>query len=291
MLGFTYRAGRRSSVGAFMKRATLLLLPLAVGCVIASSHSEVHSNASASVIIHGSASLSPGVSVVVVRCDPSGSAFVDVKGEITASAASTIQVSASACGSVHEGLTEVSASDFTTVSGSQKASYSAPMQLRLGTHGVVLCFTQSDGAQSGTYVCSEQFDLDVVCPEADPDGGTSLPEGPSTQPASPTAPLDSQRSCGDETLFGELVGNPSLCSGGASVHIAVQARGAFGEAPKLTISGPNAYSHQAQLRHSGKSCNYVYNWSTEGNGGAGEYSFKIEGAGRALTFVKTLDCP
>jgi hypothetical protein len=257
---------------------------------MASSHSEVNTSATATVIITGSATLSPGVSVVTFQCDDSGSALFEVQGEISANAASAVTISASTCGSGHEVLGTVAATAFASIaSGPPRAQYAVPMRLRLGNHRVSLCFTHQDGSHSGSYVCSQEFDLQATCPTADSDGGQDLPEGPTGTPGS--APLEHERSCRGVAAFGELTGNPSLCVGGGAVHIAVQVRGAFGEAPSLTIAGPGGYQHHSQLRHSGTSCNYQYNWDTQGNGGAGEYQFQVQGAGRTHSFGATLHCP
>lgn len=283
-------------MGSNMSRCVLALalLPFLVGCVFSSSHAEAHSNASATVIINGSSALSPIVSVIVVRCEPTGGASFEVQGEIEATAKSSVTISASACGSGHEVLGTVSAEAFASAGADAKvrASYAVPMRMRLGAHAVVLCYTRKNGDGTGSYVCSREFDLDSKCPpEGDPDGGAGLPAGPTPGGTPSDVPLEGEQSCRDVAAFGELVGSPSLCTGGGPLHIPVHVRGSFGEAPALTITGPNGYSHQAQLGHSGTSCNYQYNWSTEGNGGSGQYTFAVSGAGRSYSFSASLSCP
>ena len=256
-----------------MTRCGLLLcLVLLAGCSISSAHSEVHSNASASVIIIGTGALSPSIGLVTIQCDPAGGARVSLSGKVQATSAGEVTISASTCGSAHQILGTVEPS----------ADFSMPLRLGpTGAHELVLCFMQSNGDRTGSFVCSESFDLESQCDE---------PEEPIEEVPGGSLPVG-ERSCRDVGFFGDLVGNPSLCTGAGNLHIPVHARGAFGEAPQLTILGPNGFEHQAVMRHSGQSCNYHYDWDASQNGGAGEYSFTIRGAGETQSFIRHLECP
>jgi hypothetical protein len=70
----------------------------------------------------------------------------------------------------------------------------------------------------------------------------------------------------------------------------VHVKGDLGDAPALTISGPNGFSHSATMRRSGDSCVYQYNWNTQGAGGAGDYTFSVTGNGNTFTWTRPLSC-
>jgi hypothetical protein len=59
----------------------------------------------------------------------------------------------------------------------------------------------------------------------------------------------------------------------------------------LAIDGPGGYHLDAAMDHAGDSCIYQYNWDTDGNGGAGTYSFSVTGGnGTSLSFTAELSC-
>lgn len=157
--------------------------------------------------------------------------------------------------------------DFTHDGRDKTATYSVSLDLTNGTHTVVLCFTQS-GAQGREpkTTCADPLTVTVDC-----------------------AP---KNVCEDAAPFGDVVGNPSLCNGKAPNHVPVHVRGDFGDAPTLSISGPNGFTFATEMMHAGDSCNYQYNWATDGNnGGAGTYAFTVTGNGHTLTFSAELHCP
>jgi len=142
------------------------------------------------------------------------------------------------------------------------APYSITVDLPNGTHTVEVCFYQSgSGGRPPKSTCAETLVVVVEC-----------------------------SSCSGTGFFGDLVGNPNLCRGNGPPHIPVHVKGDLGDAPALSITGPNGYSHQATMQHSGESCVYQYNWDTAGNGGAGQYTFTVTGGGNSFTFTATLYC-
>jgi hypothetical protein len=145
------------------------------------------------------------------------------------------------------------------------AGYALSVSLPNGEHTVQVCFTQS-GAQGREpkTTCAAPVTVIVDC-----------------------AP---DNVCEGQQPFGNLVGNPSLCNGNGPPHIPVHVRGDFVEAPALTISGPDGFTHSASMNHAGESCNYHYNWDPASNGGAGTYTFTVAGNGNTLSFTAQLRC-
>ena len=143
------------------------------------------------------------------------------------------------------------------------AQYSVTIELPSGTNSVSICFYQSGSqGRDPKQTCAETLVVVVDC----------------------------SSDCRGTGFFGDLVGNPSLCRGNGPPHIPVHVKGDLGNAPSLSITGPNGYSHQATMQRSGQSCVYQYNWDTAGNGGAGQYTFTVSGGGNSFTFTKTLHC-
>lgn len=142
------------------------------------------------------------------------------------------------------------------------APYDVTLRLANGEHSVELCFAQPGaGGNAGRQVCTTV-----------------------------TVTVSCARSCSAARAFGNIVGNPNLCAGNGPPHIPVHVEGGFGAAASLTITGPGGFSHDATLRRAGDSCNYHYNWDSAGNGGAGTYTFTVEGNGNRLTFTAELGC-
>lgn len=83
--------------------------------------------------------------------------------------------------------------------------------------------------------------------------------------------------CANTTVFGNLVGNPSLCNAKGAIPIHWQ--GDFGDSATILIEGPNAFSKTVDASHSGESCNYQALWDPRNgnNGGKGTYTFTITG--------------
>jgi hypothetical protein len=100
--------------------------------------------------------------------------------------------------------------------------------------------------------------------------------------------------CANAQVFGEVPANKNLCL--ANGHIEVQFSGNFGDPASLEIDGPNesGFSRTDLVNRAGDSCNYHFNWDphdSQGNGGAGTYTFKVTGNNQAsLVVSETLDC-
>jgi hypothetical protein len=137
-----------------------------------------------------------------------------------------------------------------------------------GSHTLTVCATQkgSNGNPDKT-ACSSQTVV-VNCFSSDP--------------------------CANAQVFGEVPANKNLCL--ANGHIEVQFSGNFGDPASLEIDGPNGsgFSRTDSVSRAGDSCNYHFNWDphdTQGNGGAGAYTFTVNGNGQApLVISETLDC-
>jgi hypothetical protein len=157
--------------------------------------------------------------------------------------------------------------DFTHEGRDKTASYAVSVAVPNGTHTLTVCFTQS-GAQGRE------------------------PKTTCAAPVTVTIDCASDNACEEAEPFGDIVGNPSLCTGNGPPHVPVHVRGDFGEEPTLSIAGPGGFAHSAAMMHAGESCNYHYNWDTDGNnGGAGTYTFTVTGNGHSLTFTAELNCP
>jgi hypothetical protein len=94
--------------------------------------------------------------------------------------------------------------------------------------------------------------------------------------------------------FGEVVGNKNI-----SVNATAQInfKGAFGDAPLLTITSQKGVAASAPINRDGNSCNYHANWSftgkgkgadIDGNDGPGTYTVVVTGNGQSVTFFVTL---
>jgi hypothetical protein len=158
--------------------------------------------------------------------------------------------------------------DFEHNGREKSADYSFDLTLSEGSHSVTVCFTQS-GAQGREpkRVCAPAVIVVVDC------------SGSGT--------------CENEGVFGDLVGNPVLCSGGGTPHVPVHLRGDFGEIVAIGINGPEGFSEEGFMNHAGNSCIYQYNWDTrDGNhGGPGSYTFTFVGDnGNFYEFTRDLSC-
>lgn len=213
--------------------------------------------------------LSASGEVTDTTCTSTEAADVSIAGVLTTTGSvdsALITVSVNGGEATQVGV--INPQDFSRGGRVKTAPYALTLSLPNGEHTVEVCFTQS-GAQGREpkAVCAEALVVTVDC-----------------------AP-DDANVCADAEPFGNIVGNPSLCRGNGTPNIPVHVRGDFGEEASLTISGPNAFSHTAGMRHAGESCNYHYNWSTrDGHGGAGTYTFTVTGNDKTLTFTAELYC-
>ena len=201
-------------------------------------------------------------------CTSTEAADVSIAGVLTTTGSvdsAIITVSVDGAEATQVGV--INPQDFSRGGREKSAPYALTLSLANGEHSVSVCFTQS-GAQGREpkAVCAETIVVVVDC----------APE---------------ENVCAGAEPFGDIVGNPSLCTGNGPPNIPVHVRGDFGEDPALSISGPNGFAFSTTMRHAGESCIYQYNWDTSDNhGGAGTYTFTVTGNGQTLTFTAELKC-
>lgn len=236
---------------------------LLVGCGTELSD-DLRSSSQAIGANNGTA-LSVAVSATAVNCTSSSGADVVFSGVLTTTGSvdSTL-ITASVDGGARQLLHTIQPQDFVHQQGGDKtAAYSVTLPLTNGSYNVELCFTQSGSqGREPKEVCAPVEAIAVAC----------------------------ATSCSAMEPFGNLVGNPSLCKGKGPPHVPVHVRGDFGENATVTISGPNGFTHQGAMNHAGDSCNYHYNWANASNGGAGTYTFTVDGDGNQLVFTADLHC-
>ncbi len=212
-------------------------------------------------------SLSATAAVAGTTCNSDGAgAQVDLTGTVsTTGSVDSVVITAAIDGGAPAQVGFLSPQDFVHDGRNKTATYSVSLSVPNGEHTLLMCFTQSgsQGREPKT-TCAAPLTVIIDC-----------------------AP-DSV--CEDQEPFGNLVGNPSLCTGRGPPHIPVHVRGDFGEEPSLTIAGPSGFTHSAAMNHAGESCNYHYNWDAESNGGAGTYTFTVSGNGHTLSFTAELYC-
>lgn len=197
-------------------------------------------------------------------CITSGSALVKISGEITTTGSvAPTTITAAVDGGTATLIGSVTSADFTDRDRRTKvATWSADLTLTNGTHTIVVCVEQpgSMGNPRKT-ACATVFTVTVAC------------EG----------------YCGTTEAFGDIVHNPSLCTGNGPPHVPVHVRGDFGDDATLVITG-TSYTRTTPIRHAGESCNYQYNWDTTG-APAGSYHFVVTGNSHQYSFDAELHCP
>jgi hypothetical protein len=202
-----------------------------------------------------------------VACTSTEEATVTLSGVLTSTGSvDSAVITASVNGGEPVELGTLNPEDFSRGSRAKTANYSVTLSLPNGTHSVELCLTQSGSqGREPKRACATVEAVSVAC-----------------------AP---ENACSGASFFGNLVGNPSLCTGNGPPHIPVHFRGDFGESASLLISGPNGYGHSATLQRAGVSCNYHYNWQPTGNDGDGSYTFTaVSAAGDSYSFSANLSC-
>lgn len=211
-------------------------------------------------------SLSATAETAALTCTSEEEAQVDITGTVTTTGSvDSVIITASINGGAPAQMGTIRPQDFSHDGRNKTAGYALSLSLPNGEHTIQVCFTQSGSqGREPKATCAELLTVIVDC-----------------------AP---KNVCEREEPFGNLVGNPSLCTGRGPPHIPVHVRGDFGEEPTLTISGPGGFSHSASMNHAGESCNYHYNWKPQPNGGAGTYTFTVSGNGRTLSFSAELSC-
>jgi hypothetical protein len=198
-------------------------------------------------------------------CSGTNSGSVPVTGIVsTNGSVDSVEITASVDGNTATNVGTLTPQDFTHDDGRYKsASYSVTVPAPNGDHVIELCFIQSG---------SQGREPKKVCVMI-------------------SATVSCQAFCQQQGVFGNIVGNRNLCNGGGPPHIPVHVKGEFGDSAELTITGPNHYTFSATLWRAGDSCVYQYNWDTEGNGGAGTYSFHAVGEnGTVYDFSAQLYC-
>jgi hypothetical protein len=169
-------------------------------------------------------------------CLDGDSAAVTVSGVLTTTGSvDSAEITVSVDGGTAEPMGTIEPDDFDHDGRIKNADYSLDLTLSNGTHTIEVCFTQS-GAQGRE---PKQVCAPVV-----------------------TVVVDCSTTCDREGVFGDLVGNPVLCSGGGTPHVPVHLRGDFGEVVVIAVSGPNGFTLEGLMNHAGNSCIYQYNWDT-----------------------------
>jgi len=211
-------------------------------------------------------SLSATAATTALTCTSEEEAQVDIGGVVTSTGSvDSVIITASINGGAPAQMGLIRPQDFSHDGRIKTASYSLSLNLPNGEHTVQVCFTQSGSqGREPKQTCAAPVTVVVDC-----------------------AP---DNVCAGEEPFGNLVGNPSLCTGNGPPHIPVHVRGDFGEDPALTIAGPGGFTHSAAMNRSGESCVYQYNWDAESTGGAGTYTFTVTGNGNTLSFTAELRC-
>lgn len=197
-------------------------------------------------------------------CNGDGSATVTLSGVVTSTGSrDSVEVYLSIDGGTDALVYTIQPQDFSNDGRIKTASYSITVTLPPGTHTAMLCFVQS-GSQGRTpkkYCLPAPLTITVAC-----------------------------NTCAGTHPFGDIVGNPSLCTGQGDLTIPIHVKGDFGDAPRLLITGPGGYSLTVFMRHAGESCVYHYDWKPGSSAGAGTYTFKVDGNGTSLTFTARLRC-
>jgi hypothetical protein len=204
-----------------------------------------------------------GTAAVTGQTCSGGTGSVTIEGTLTTTGSvDSAEIRVSIDGAAQTLVGTIEPGDFDHDGRTKNAAYGVTIDLSNGTHNVEICFVQSGSeGREPKATCAPVVVVVVNC-----------------------------SSCQGTTFFGDLVGNPSLCKGKGPPHIPVHVKGDLGDAPALSITGPNGYSHQTTMNHAGESCVYQYNWDTAGNGGAGEYTFTVTGGGNTGSFTATLHC-
>lgn len=248
-----------------------LLLSIPIGCAVSTNEPVETSTLAAKPDTAGTA-LCVTAQASEPVCVDVGEAEVTVSGVLTSTGAvDSAEVTVSIDGEPPAVIDTIEPGDFEHDGREKHAAYSYDFKLPDGTHTIELCFEQS-GAHGNPdkAVCTEAVVVVIDCPDTE------------------------QPSCEGESVFGDLVGNPALCSGRGTPHVPVHLHGDFGEEVAINIQGPHGFTLDGLMKHAGKSCIYQFNWDTrsDNHGGAGSYTFTFTGDnGNTFDFSRDLDCP
>jgi hypothetical protein len=95
--------------------------------------------------------------------------------------------------------------------------------------------------------------------------------------------------------FSGSTGGQALCNvdSGKPVPTSIQVNvtGPFGGPAVLHIDGPNGFSTSIPMTKDSGPCAYRANFDATKNGGAGTYTFTVEGNGNTASFTDDLHCP
>lgn len=236
------------------KRATLIVT-LAIALAVA-----------AGLVVYADTVVSVAFSDPTITCNASGTgATVTFNYTVTSNSSSAATVTGAIDDGTPFALPGIATTDWTCGSpcNTKTAEGTYTTTLTNGTHTFEVCATQPGSGGNPDKTGCETQTVVVNC-----------------SPAS--------TGCSSK-VFGEVPANKNLCS--ASGKIEIQFSGDFGPTATLEIDGPNDFSTSFPVDRAGASCNYHYNWDPgTGNGGPGNYSFKVTGTGLSgeLDFTATL---
>ena len=205
-------------------------------------------------------------------CLDSDTATVNIAGLLTTTGAvDSAEITLSIDGGPAAPMGTIEPDDFVHDGRVKNAPYSLDLTLANGTYSIDVCFTQSGSpGREPKTVCAPTVILTIDCTD-DP----------------------GEADCKKEGVFGDLVGNPVLCSGGGTPHVPVHLRGDFGEIVAIGVAGPNDFVLEDIMNHAGNSCIYQFNWDTRDgfHGGPGSYTFTFVGDnGNHYEFTRDLYC-
>jgi hypothetical protein len=250
---------------SWLKSALILAVAALASCTGFDSPQLGSSSAAVAGRNDNGTELFAGTAQVVDQTCNGDTGSVTIEGTLTTTGSvDSAEIEATINGGATTVVGTIEPEDFVHDGRVKTASYSITIDLPEGTNTVSICFDQSGSqGREPKYTCAETLIVVVDCAS----------------------------DCRGTGFFGDLPGNPSLCRGNGPPHIPVHVKGDLGDAPALTITGPNGYTHSATMNHAGESCVYQYNWDTAGNGGAGLYTFTVTGGGNTYSFTATLRCP
>lgn len=200
-----------------------------------------------------------------IQCIDSNSALVDISTTVTSSGSvDSAAIRTSIDGNTAATTGWIEPQDFVHNGRYKTAVASFSQVFENGSHTVSSCYVQSGSDGRITkQTCAATSSFSVDCAPADP--------------------------CADTEVFGNIIGNGNLCGGQA---IPIHVKGSFGEGGSLVIT-KDGFSTSIPFERSGNSCVYQaqYRPGSDGNAGAGVYSFTLVGDNdAAYSFSANLKC-
>lgn len=225
----------------------------------------VDNSYSASVSVNNGTKLTAVTDAATIQCVDNDSALVEFTTTVTSSGA----VDSAEIKTVLDGNDPfisgwIEPQDFIHNGRFKTAVVPFSQVLDNGVHTVFSCYEQS-GADGRLLkrVCTTPKTFEINCAPIDP--------------------------CAGVEVFGNIIGNGNLCSGAA---IPIHIKGSFGDGGSLIIN-KGSFSTTIRVDRSGDSCVYQgqYRPGTDGNGGAGAYTFTLIGDNNAAySFSANLKC-